>query len=1529
VPECRQRHRAALNHGEFRHHSGKANGNSHPQVATAGMWAKSKSKRKAKAKETHNRHGPPAQLHAPAPMKSNNVRHSPTPKSPRKLSPTRMTASRSAAKRLHTSGGSETVAAEKLFAAKQPPKQSTAREMSASLTSLGAKVHPQTPQEVLEASLTFENTHHVPPLPMTLDRKSSSTSLHPTLDNISEAEIPDSRLEESWRNADLSSATHKKQPAVPQHIYAGRAASASLSENHASEPMGMHRAAAAAAAAFPEFASCDSAYDRKSNAAARKSTGSRASASAGASAVASYASTQSKPAGPGYAYIPPPNQYDTADDDDDLIALKRAAYGGGFGGVITASSTANAAAANIRQSSDQYQAAEATVVGYDVHPAELIGSQQAQAEFVGEDVVTHQTYTTSAVRDYEDGAAAAAAPRAEPFAATALTIPNIASISEVRSDHVVSYGDSNILNMENSDAAIVQGAAFPDTAMADTNIVTTAEVAVIGSEAANAQAMVTETWGSNASNEAQIVSNAEYDDETDLDRKPAALPSLPDGSFESEQHGTVLAGEEAEVLGFSESIHPSEFIEHQAQAELVGNDHGRGAATEQSEHAIDALADASSPSAVAATTMHSNGPMTSVAATASIHDDNDEGHALSSTVVSAANSQHAASIIGAIGVEASSETQPQFEHAIIDNTTSEMATGSEVIVEVAHEAVGTPLSANDFQNSEIGSHSAEAACAEIQSAQGECMLLSDRRDNAYDQPGHETVTSVGIEAEECAEVVHFTDEIHPSELGEAQTEAELIGTSADERIAEHAAMIEVVDEGGMADGGYDVNRQLRTDGGEYDSPVLMPQAVINVDATEGNVPNVSEAEEANNCAEVVSINEEYHPSASFSEAQAAQAELVGTDDGLVDNVAVVAEPHANHAEVIGEAHATLTHGTNAHAVHSESAIPVSSEIVEDDAIEPVEITTMIVEQEQSSDEEGEGNAESYDPTNFTKPPRPVAIATAARTISAPTSVQRSDNLNTSSSSSSNPTISRDTLLSSSIEEEWIRSSSNQTVMSASPLPPPVTGENNQSGSTVPPPPIPPRSNPVATISGTSRTSNRSDGSGTGSQGLRNISSGIARGTNTMMEMLFGDTTPTSRRRSAVPAGFRSSAITGSILPRTLLPSSVIHNQGKKNPWVATVNTNQKALDSNNVEEGSKSLRAFAVPSKKQAICLAKAWAPPRMHPFENSPECFICETRFAVFRRACHCRNCGVCVCSQCSLQWPAKMLPETYNIKKEALVNICKACDWLCTSFRLTLLEGDFDKAVALHATGNLNLTTPFANVKGELFYPVHCAVFGGNLKLLKWLVDEHCCPLRSIRISNGREKSAGTYTPILTSKGRSLLGIALGNRNIGMVRYLVVQKRMLLSAEKDLSLDTLVQNLDLVLRVLPEEVLGEQTLGNADQGYHTVAQSPLVMQEQAQAQAQTLPPPIPEPGAPNRAPSSSNTVPWDVSTMEDTTKRMAEESSTGSLEDACIICFSNPIDCVVTPCGHQICCLECSNNISRCPVCAVECSFMRVFKP
>jgi hypothetical protein len=97
--------------------------------------------------------------------------------------------------------------------------------------------------------------------------------------------------------------------------------------------------------------------------------------------------------------------------------------------------------------------------------------------------------------------------------------------------------------------------------------------------------------------------------------------------------------------------------------------------------------------------------------------------------------------------------------------------------------------------------------------------------------------------------------------------------------------------------------------------------------------------------------------------------------------------------------------------------------------------------------------------------------------------------------------------------------------------------------------------------------------------------------------------------------------------------------------------------------------------------------------------------------------------------------------------------------------------------------------------------------------------------------------------------------------------------------------------------------------------------------------------PGAPNDPMSPSPSIPDpddNVRSLSDGARDFGaiyqhrDRQSTGDDEyGECIICFDAKIDCVATPCGHQICCSKCSQNISRCPVCAIDCSFMRVFKP
>jgi hypothetical protein len=57
-------------------------------------------------------------------------------------------------------------------------------------------------------------------------------------------------------------------------------------------------------------------------------------------------------------------------------------------------------------------------------------------------------------------------------------------------------------------------------------------------------------------------------------------------------------------------------------------------------------------------------------------------------------------------------------------------------------------------------------------------------------------------------------------------------------------------------------------------------------------------------------------------------------------------------------------------------------------------------------------------------------------------------------------------------------------------------------------------------------------------------------------------------------------------------------------------------------------------------------------------------------------------------------------------------------------------------------------------------------------------------------------------------------------------------------------------------------------------------------------------------------------------------DESVATNMEDMCALCCEKAMDCVLVPCGHQICCFECGQQIASCPVCKANCSVLRVFR-
>lgn len=179
---------------------------------------------------------------------------------------------------------------------------------------------------------------------------------------------------------------------------------------------------------------------------------------------------------------------------------------------------------------------------------------------------------------------------------------------------------------------------------------------------------------------------------------------------------------------------------------------------------------------------------------------------------------------------------------------------------------------------------------------------------------------------------------------------------------------------------------------------------------------------------------------------------------------------------------------------------------------------------------------------------------------------------------------------------------------------------------------------------------------------------------------------------------------------------------------------------------------------------------------------------------------------------------------------------------------------------------------------YPVHCAVLGGSLQSLKWLVDEHCCPLRSLRVG-GRRQSRGSYTPILTSRGRSLLGIAMENQNLEIVRYLVADKNMSLTEEKGLALETTIRTLEAALKRLPADADG--TIPDVAQTTTTDSIDFVPTQvpaEEPSSPSQTAFPTIPPQ---ETSPSSTNGTSGAAASIRERDE-VADNGSTGTVDDA-----------------------------------------------
>lgn len=370
--------------------------------------------------------------------------------------------------------------------------------------------------------------------------------------------------------------------------------------------------------------------------------------------------------------------------------------------------------------------------------------------------------------------------------------------------------------------------------------------------------------------------------------------------------------------------------------------------------------------------------------------------------------------------------------------------------------------------------------------------------------------------------------------------------------------------------------------------------------------------------------------------------------------------------------------------------------------------------------------------------------------------------------------------------------------------------------------------------------------------------------------------------------FSLAAMPPNIQKRSPLPSSIHQNQATKK-WIATITVRPPSDGAGSNRQGfikQGDCLYFTFDTDREASKFAKAYTPPRMR--VPGSHCESCTRPLNTKPRStCICRNCGACVCEKCSTKWGIDMVPKTYGLMGSGYtpkVRVCKSCDWLSNAFCMSLLRGQSNDAFALYETGNINLRCTFADINGEAMFPVHCAVLGGSLTLLKWLVDTNCCPTR-----RGGSSPLLQNRSILTSNNRSMLDLAMtGKPKMDILRHLVIEMNMSILDTKNPKL----------AQVTLENLLRET--GNLARGHDRLDRL------------------------------LENEYPTTVHVVEDDNNTMLPPDSMcdTSIDDACVICCEKPMDCVLVPCGHQLCCSGCGTKISTCPMCKTKCTVLKIFR-
>jgi Zinc finger, C3HC4 type (RING finger) len=196
-----------------------------------------------------------------------------------------------------------------------------------------------------------------------------------------------------------------------------------------------------------------------------------------------------------------------------------------------------------------------------------------------------------------------------------------------------------------------------------------------------------------------------------------------------------------------------------------------------------------------------------------------------------------------------------------------------------------------------------------------------------------------------------------------------------------------------------------------------------------------------------------------------------------------------------------------------------------------------------------------------------------------------------------------------------------------------------------------------------------------------------------------------------------------------------------------------------------------------------------------------------------------------------------------------------------------------------------------------------GGNLAALRWLVEAHCTPMTT------RDPRARMIS-VQTSEGRTLLDIAMTGKSPKMdILVYLIQHGIRINDMKDPALAP--KTLEVLLKGNCMVSPPPRSSGNAllaSRGNPPMIEVDVVMEEEDDDEA-------------NAAAAISDRSDGMTSIASATTALVDDD-------DLCALCCESKMDCVLLPCGHQVCCFRCGNMLTSCPACKVSCSVLRIFR-